>query len=72
MAKDKNNGGANLDFESNLWRAADALCSNMDAAEYKHAIPGFIYLAEPKKQMEDGAKLGKLICQNLKENGYGR
>jgi type I restriction-modification system DNA methylase subunit len=71
MAKDKNNGGANLGFEADLWRAADALRSNMDAAEYKHAIPGFIYLAEPKKQMEDGAKLGKLICQNLKEIGYG-
>jgi len=72
MAKDKNNGGANLDFESNLWRAADALCSNMDAAEYKHAIPGFIYLAEPKKQMEEGAKLDEQIWQNLKEIGYGK
>ena len=30
MAKKKNNG-ANLGFESELWRAADALRSNMDA-----------------------------------------
>jgi len=72
MAKGKNNCGANLGFEADLWRAADALCSNMDAAEYKHAIPGFIYLAEPKKQMEEGAKLDEQIWQNLKEIGYGK
>jgi type I restriction enzyme M protein len=32
--------GANLGFESELWRAANALRSNMDAAEYKHIILG--------------------------------
>jgi len=36
MAKGKNNCGANLGFEADLWRAADALCSNMDAAEYRN------------------------------------
>jgi len=44
MAKDKNNGGANLGFEADLWRAADALRSNMDAAEYKHVVLGLIFL----------------------------
>ena len=29
----KNNNGANLGFERELWQAADALRSNMDAAE---------------------------------------
>ncbi|OPY13834.1 MAG: Type I restriction enzyme EcoKI M protein [Syntrophus sp. PtaB.Bin001] len=43
MAKEKNNG-ANLGFESELWRAADALRSNMDAAEYKHVVLGLIFL----------------------------
>ncbi len=43
MAKDMNNG-ANLGFESELWRAADALRSNMDAAEYKHVVLGLIFL----------------------------
>jgi len=43
MAKDNNNG-ANLGFESDLWRAADALRSNMDAAEYKHVVLGLIFL----------------------------
>ncbi len=37
-------GGANLGFENELWRAADALRSNMDAAEYKHVVLGLIFL----------------------------
>ncbi len=36
--------GANLGFESELWRAADALRSNMDAAKYKHVVLGLIFL----------------------------
>jgi len=43
MAKE-NSSGANLGFESELWRAADALRSNMDAAEYKHVVLGLIFL----------------------------
>ena len=44
MAKNTNNG-ANLGFESELWRAADALFhSNMDTAEYKHVVLGLIFL----------------------------
>jgi len=38
------NNGANLGFEAQLWRAADALRSNMDAAEYKHVVLGLIFL----------------------------
>ena len=40
----KENNGANLGFEAELWRAADALRSNMDAAEYKHVVLGLIFL----------------------------
>jgi type I restriction enzyme M protein len=43
MARQTNNG-ANLGFEADLWRAADALRSNMDAAEYKHVVLGLIFL----------------------------
>ena len=43
MANHTNNG-ANLGFESELWRAADALRSNMDAAEYKNVVLGLIFL----------------------------
>ncbi len=39
-----NGAGANLGFENELWRAADALRSNMDAAEYKHVVLGLIFL----------------------------
>src|SRR5438876_7338658 len=36
--------GANLGFKAELWKAADALRSNMDAAEYKHVVLGLIFL----------------------------
>jgi len=38
------NQGSQLGFETELWRAADALRSNMDAAEYKHVVLGLIFL----------------------------
>ncbi len=40
----KKNSGAVLGFEKQLWLAADALRSNMDAAEYKHVVLGLIFL----------------------------
>ena len=40
----KQNSGANLGFEEELWRGADKLRSNMDAAEYKHIVLGLIFL----------------------------
>ncbi len=39
-----NNNGANLGFERELWQAADALRSNMDAVEYKHVVLGLIFI----------------------------
>jgi type I restriction enzyme M protein len=38
------NQGADLGFENQLWQVADALRSNMDAAEYKHIVLGLIFL----------------------------
>jgi type I restriction enzyme M protein len=43
-SKTLSNGAANLGFEADLWRAADAMRSNMDAAEYKHVVLGLIFL----------------------------
>jgi len=40
----KANNGANLGFERQMWQAADALRSNMDAAKYKHVVLGLIFL----------------------------
>jgi type I restriction enzyme M protein len=36
--------GANLGFEEKMWKAADKLRNNMDAAEYKHIVLGLIFL----------------------------
>ena len=41
--KNKPNGAV-LGFEQTLWRAADKLRNNMDAAEYKHVVLGLIFL----------------------------
>lgn len=40
----KKSNGATLGFEAQLWKAADALRNNMDAAEYKHVVLGLIFL----------------------------
>ena len=37
------NNSANIGFEAKLWLAADKLCSNMDAAEYKHVVLRLIF-----------------------------
>ncbi len=42
-AKQKSNG-ATLDFELQLWAAADKLRGHMDASEYKHVVLGLIFL----------------------------
>ena len=43
-SKEKNGSAANLGFEAQLFKAADALRNNMDAAEYKHVVLGLIFL----------------------------
>jgi type I restriction enzyme M protein len=42
--KTKNGTGANVGYEAELWRMADALRGSMDAAEYKHVVLGLIFL----------------------------
>lgn len=42
--KSKTGNGATLDFESQLWAAADKLRGHMDASEYKHVVLGLIFL----------------------------
>ena len=49
--------GATLGFEVTLWQAADKMAR---------------LTAELKKQMEEGAKLDKLIWANLEGIGYGQ
>ena len=42
--KKTNFNGANVGYEAELWRMADALRGSMDAAEYKHVVLGLIFL----------------------------
>ncbi|MEK7441953.1 MAG: type I restriction-modification system subunit M N-terminal domain-containing protein, partial [Chloroflexota bacterium] len=42
--KKQKSNGATLDFESQLWAAADKLRGHMDASEYKHVVLGLIFL----------------------------
>ncbi|KAF0108288.1 MAG: type I restriction enzyme M protein [Anaerolineaceae bacterium] len=44
MAGKQKNNGATLDFEAQLWAAADKLRGHMDASEYKHVVLGLIFL----------------------------
>src|SRR5687768_7060205 len=54
--------GANVGFEAKLWQAADALRNNMDAAEYKRVVLGFIFLKFISDAFE--AKHPELEAQN--------
>jgi len=49
-AKEKKNNGT---FEKNLFKAADKLRKNMDAAEYKHIVLGLIFLKYISDSFED-------------------
>jgi type I restriction enzyme M protein len=40
----KDNSGANLGFENQLWAAADKMRGHMDASEYKHIALGLVFL----------------------------
>lgn len=42
--KAKNGNNGQIGFEAELWRMADALRNNMDAAEYKHVVLGLLFL----------------------------
>jgi type I restriction enzyme M protein len=44
MAKGENNGTKEEPIEKQLWKAADKLRKNIDAAEYKHIVLGLIFL----------------------------
>ena len=44
MAKAKKNNNSEEPIEKQLWKAADKLRKNIDAAEYKHIVMGLIFL----------------------------
>ncbi len=69
------NNGAHLGFEQKLWKAADKLRSNMDAAEEED--DGVLFdekmkelTARLKEQMEEGTNLDEGIKKNLASIGF--
>ncbi len=60
----KKNGVTELGYEAQLWRMADALRNNMDAAEYKHVVLGLIFLKYISDAFE--AKHAELAAQKAK------
>ena len=63
MAKQANNNGANLGFETQLWAAADKLRGNMEPSDYKHVALGLIFLKYISDAFE--AKRGELLKEEL-------
>jgi type I restriction-modification system DNA methylase subunit len=49
--------GATLDFESQLWAAADKLRGHMDSSEYKHVVLGLIFLKYISDSFEETLKV---------------
>ena len=64
MAKsNKNNNGANLGFEAQLWATADKLRGNMEPSDYKHVALGLIFLKYISDAFE--AKRAELLKEEL-------
>ncbi len=61
MAK-KNNNGTAEPLEKQLWKSADKLRKNIDAAEYKHVVLGLIflkYISDSFEELYDKLKKGE-------------
>ena len=63
MAKQANNNGTNLGFETQLWAAADKLRGNMEPSDYKHVALGLIFLKYISDAFE--AKRAELLKEAL-------
>jgi len=62
MAKAKDNKAKEEPIEKQLWKAADKLRKNIDAAEYKHIVLGLIflkYISDAFKELHSKLKSGK-------------
>lgn len=70
MAK-KNENTTSIGFEEKIWRAADKLCGNLDASEYKGVVLGLIFLKYisdrilfPNCAMTAGQLHNRLLAKN--------
>jgi len=55
---------ANVGYEAQLWKMADALRGSMDAAEYKHVVLGLIFLKYISDAFEE--QHAKLVAEQAK------
>jgi type I restriction enzyme M protein len=56
-------GGTEEPLEKQLWKSADKLRKNIDAAEYKHVVLGLIflkYISDAFEELYDKLKAGEL------------
>lgn len=51
--RSKPNNGANVGYDAELWRMAEALRGSIEAAEYKHVVLGLIFLKYNSDAFED-------------------
>ena len=61
--KKRNDNGANLGFEAQLWATADKLRGNMEPSDYKHVALGLIFLKYISDAFE--AKRAELLQEEL-------
>ena len=62
MAKAKKNNNSEEPIEKQLWKSADKLRKNIDAAEYKHIVLGLMflkYISDAFEELHDKLKSGK-------------
>jgi len=69
MVSNRNNG-ARLGFENQLWKTADGLRNNLDAAEYKHVVLGFIFLKHIPDAFEEYRRRLAAIVNHSEGNLY--
>ena len=59
---DERNGGGDLNFKAELFRAADKLRGNLEPSEYKHVALGLIFLKYISEALK--AQRVKLLTQD--------
>ncbi len=67
MAKNKKNNNTDEPIEKQLWKSADLLRKNIDAAEYKHVVLGLIFLKYISDAFEE--LYGKLERGEIEDYG---
>ena len=58
----------NVDFKETLWKAADKLRNQMDAAEYKHIVLGLIFLKYISDTFDNQREKIKIMVSNPKSD----